>query len=317
MEAILSAPVLFFVLGYGAALARSDLALPDAVAKGLSLYLMMAIGLKGGFAVAANTAPGLAGAALAGVVLSALLPLVAFGLARVLGKASRIDAAAIAGHYGSVSIVTFATAVGMLNARSLTYEGFMPAVLALMETPAIVTALLLARGASARQALSRKLWHEVVLNGSVVLMLGAFAIGWATGSAGNATLRTFVNDLFPGLLCLFLLDMGLVAARQIRNQRRLGPGLLAFGVLMPLIGGAAGLACGLATGLSTGGVALFAVLGASASYIAVPAVMRVALPEANPGLYVTLSLAVTFPLNIVVGIPVWIAAARWLTGEAS
>jgi hypothetical protein len=313
METLLSPAVLFFALGFGAAMARSDLVVPDAIAKGLSLYLMVAIGLRGGFAVAENAAAGLGGAAAAGIALSAALPLIAFVLARQLGGLDRLNAAAVAGHYGSVSIVTFATAAGALTATGIVYEGYMPAVMALMETPAIVTALLLARG-SARSLASRKLWHDVALNGSVVAMLGSFAIGWASGEAGHAALKPFVYDLYTGLLCLFLLDMGLVAARQLRESRSLSARLIVFAIVMPVLGGTLGLAAGWSIGLSAGGVALFGVLGASASYIAVPAVMRMALPEANPGIYVTLSLAITFPFNIVLGIPLYIRAAVALAG---
>ncbi len=310
---LLPPPVLFFALGFLAGAARSDLAVPDALAKTLSLYLMVAIGLKGGAAIAApGAAEGLLPALAGGVALSLLLPLPAFLALRAATRLDRATAAAVAGHYGSVSVVTFATAVGALNAARVPYEGFMPAVLAAMETPAILTALLLARaGGGGKVVPARRLLREVFLNGSVVLLLGSFAIGWIGGPASKAQLSVFAEGLFPGALCLFLLEMGLVAVRQLRAAGRgLQPALIGFGLLMPLLGAAGGLAAGTLAGLSPGGVGLMTVLGASASYIAVPAAMRLALPEADAGIYVTLSVAVTFPFNVILGIPLYL----WLAG---
>jgi hypothetical protein len=315
-------PVMFFGLGLAAGLARSDLAVPEAVAKGLSLYLMLAIGLKGGMALAApGAAEGLLAALALGVALSFLLPLPAYALLRGPVRLDRVTAAAVAGHYGSVSVVTYAAAAGALAAAGIASEGFMPAVLAAMETPAILTALLLARrgrpaggpgGGPVRG--KRHLAREVLLNGSVVLLLGSFLIGWIGGEAQRAPLAPFVEGLFQGALCLFLLEMGLLAARQLRAAPgRLNARLVAFGIVMPLIGAAAALGAGLLAGLSPGGVALLMTLAASASYIAVPAAMRLALPEADAGVYVTLSVAITFPFNIVLGIPLYL----WVAGMAA
>ena len=310
-------PVMFFALGLGAGLARSDLSVPDAVAKGLSLYLMLAIGLKGGAALAApGAADGLLPALGLGVALSFLLPVPAYAMLRAGTRLDRPTAAAIAGHYGSVSIVTYAAATGVLAAAGVTAEAFMPAILAAMETPAILTALLLARRGQAGPIRGKRhLAREVLLNGSVVLLLGSFLIGWAGSPAQREQLTPFTDALFPGALCLFLLEMGLLAARQIRAAPgRLDARLVAFGIIMPLIGAAAGLGAGMLAGLSPGGIALMATLAASASYIAVPAAMRLALPEADAGVYVTLSVAVTFPFNIVIGIPLYLWAARLLAG---
>lgn len=311
-------PVMFFGLGLAAGLARSDLAVPDSVAKGLSLYLMLAIGLKGGMALAApGAAEGLLAALALGIALSFLLPLPAYALLRGPVGLDRVTAAAVAGHYGSVSVVTYAAAAGTLAAAGIASEGFMPAVLAAMETPAILTALLLARrgrptGGPVRG--KRHLAREVLLNGSVVLLLGSFLIGWIGGEAQRAPLAPFVEGLFQGALCLFLLEMGLLAARQLRAAPgRLNAPLVAFGIVMPLIGAAAGLGAGLLAELSPGGVALMMTLAASASYIAVPAAMRLALPEADAGVYVTLSVAITFPFNIVLGIPLYL----WVAGMAA
>jgi hypothetical protein len=311
-------PVLFFALGFAAALARSDLAVPDALSKALSLYLMLAIGVKGGIAIAApGGADGLLPALLAGIALSFLLPIPAYAALRGVTRLDRPTAAAVAGHYGSVSVVTFAAGMAAVEANGLCAEAFLPAVLAAMETPAILTALLLAqRGGKARKPKDRsKLLREVLLNGSVVLLLGSFAIGWIGGARAQASLSPFVEGLFQGVLCLFLLDLGLLAARQLRAApTALDARLVAFGLIMPLFGAAFGLGAGMVAGLSPGGVALMAVLSGSASYIAVPAAMRLALPEADPGVYVTLSLAVTFPFNVVLGIPLYIALAQRLAG---
>jgi hypothetical protein len=309
-------PVMFFGLGLAAGLARSDLAVPESVAKGLSLYLMLAIGLKGGMALAApGASDGLLAALALGIALSFLMPLPAFALLRGMTRLDKVTAAAVAGHYGSVSVVTYAAAAGMLVAAGIASEPFMPAVLAAMETPAILTALLLARsGRSGPVRGKRHLAREVLLNGSVVLLLGSFLIGWIGGEAQRAPLAPFVEGLFQGALCLFLLEMGLLAARQLRAAPgRLDARLVGFGLLMPLVGAAAGLGAGLLAGLSPGGVALMMTLAASASYIAVPAAMRLALPDADAGIYVTLSVAITFPFNIVVGIPLYL----WVAGMAA
>jgi hypothetical protein len=313
---ILPPSVLFFALGFAAAALRSDLSVPDALAKALSLYLMMAIGLKGGIAIAQpGASAGLIPALVLGIALSALMPLPAYGLLRATTPLDKATAAAVSAHYGSVSVVTFAAAVGQLNATNTPYEGFMPAVLAAMETPAILTALLIARrGGAATSGGAREMAREVFLTGSVVLLLGAFLIGWLGGAAADRQLAPFITALFPGALCLFLLEMGITAARRLRDRGRgLDVRLIAFAILMPLIGGAAGLAGGWLIGLSTGGLGLMAVLGASASYIAVPAAMRLALPSADAGIYVTLSLAITFPFNVLAGIPLWLWAARLAT----
>ena len=322
MSDLIPPPVLFFALGALAAGLRSDLHLPDALAKTLAVYLMVAIGLKGGAAIATpGASEGLLAALGIGIALSFALPVLAFGLLRASSHLDRETAAAVSGHYGSVSVVTFAAGVGALEAEQIPSEGFMPAVLAAMETPAIVTALLLARMGPKQQTgpgtppRLGNLLREVLLSGSVVLLLGAFFIGWFGGARAKAQFAPFVDGLFPGVLALFLLEMGLLAVRQLQGAPRgLDARLIGFGLVMPVLGGAAGLAGGWLAGLSPGGVALMAILSGSASYIAVPAAMRMALPRADAGIYVTLSLAVTFPLNVLFGIPFWIAASRWLAG---
>jgi hypothetical protein len=315
---LLSPMVLFFALGFIAALGRSDLAIPEAIAKGISLYLMLAIGFKGGAGLASHGIDAtMIAAALAGVALSFSMPLLAYVLARRIAGLGGIDAAAVAAHYGSISIVTFVSAGEFLRMLGVTFEGYMVAVMALMETPAIISGLWLARRHLARPADKHErgdVLREVFLNGSVVLLSGAFIIGAVTGETGMATVAPFIDAPFKGVLCFFLLDMGLIAANRLRGTKTLTAGLVGFGILMPLIGGALGLAAGAAIGLSLGGVTLMGVLAASASYIAVPAAMRLALPEANPAVYLTVSLAITFPFNLTIGIPLYLSAARLLTG---
>ncbi len=313
---LVSPIILSFALGLFASLARSDLSIPEAVAKGLSIYLLFAIGFKGGVSVASHGIDAtLALSLLAGLVLSLSLPLVAYALLGAITRLSPTDAAAVAGHYGSISIVTFVAATSVLESQGILAEGYLVAVAAVMEAPAILSALWLAARAGRSARMDAGLWREILLNGSIVLLIGAFLIGWATGPEGLAEIEAFVVAPFKGVLCLFLLDMGLVAGRGLRQgSRLLDAGAIGFGVAMPPIGAAAGLAMALALGLSTGGTILLMTLAASASYIAVPAAMRVALPEANPSVYLTLSLGVTFPFNLTVGIPLYLAAATWMTG---
>jgi hypothetical protein len=313
---LLSPIILSFALGVAASLARSDLSVPEAAAKALSIYLLFAIGFKGGVSVASHGIDAKLGLTLlAGLILSAGLPLIAFGLLKIMTDLSRLDAAAVAAHYGSISIVTFVAATSVLETSGIASEGYMVAVAAAMEAPAILSALWLISRGDASQRMDSDLWREILLNGSIVLLVGAFLIGWITGEDGLQEISSFIVAPFKGVLCLFLLDMGLVAGRGLRGRSGvLRPGVLAFGLLMPIVGSTLGAGFGLLLGLSTGGVALLMVLSASASYIAVPAAMRVALPEANPSIYLTLSLGVTFPFNLTLGIPIYVAVASALTG---
>lgn len=315
-ETLLSPAILFFVLGALAAAARSDLSVPEPLAKALSLYLMAAIGLKGGVQVAtAGFTPELLQVSAVGMVLSFGLPLLAFVLLRSFAGLDRLNAGAVAAHYGSVSIVTFVTASDALTRSGMTPAGYMVAVMALMETPAIITGLLLARGTGTLVAGQRgKLAREVLLNGSVVLLLGAFAIGLLLGKERFEPIAPVFVTGFTGLLCLFLLDMGLIAMRRLRESRVLSLRLAALGILIPLINGAIGLAAAALLGLDPGTGAALAMLAASASYIAVPAAVRLAMPDADPGIYLSMSLAVSFPFNILVGIPLVTQLAPRLLG---
>lgn len=314
-DVLLSPVILFFVLGAAAAFARSDLAIPEAIAKGISLYLMAAIGLKGGVQVAeSGFSFDILIAALAGLALSCLIPLPAYFALRTFGRLGSIDAAAVSAHYGSVSVVTFVTGVEVLTAGGLAPAGYMVAVLALMETPAIIVGLMLARrGAATLETQPRgTLLHETLLNGSVVLLTGSFFIGLIAGKDGYGPIAPVFDTAFRGILCLFLLDMGLVAARRLRDARSLTMRTASLAILFPIMNGTVGVVVGTAVGLDAGSVAALGILAASASYIAVPAAMRLALPQADPGLYLSMSLAVTFPFNITLGIPLYTALATWM-----
>jgi hypothetical protein len=319
-ENFLTPPVLFFLLGLLAAALRSELALPEALGKSLSIYLMLAIGFKGGAELAnSGGSESLALAVIAALLLSAGLPWLAYPLLRLMVRLSQVDSAAIAAHYGSVSIVTFAAAVALLTASGRPYEGYLVVMLALMETPAILSGLLLARRiritgqpeppGAADAHRSQSLLKEVLLSGSVLLLLGSFVIGWATGPQGMQQLEPFLGLPFKGVLCLFLLDMGLLAGRRLEGIRVVGARLALFGIGMPLIGAGMGLAAAIVLGLSAGGGMLLMVLAASASYIVVPAAMRSALPKADPALYICVTLAVTFPFNLLAGIPIYLMIA--------
>lgn len=313
---LVSPIILSFALGLTAALAKSDLSIPEAIAKGMSIYLLFAIGFKGGVAVSTHGIDStLMLSLLAGLILSFGLPFIAFFLLKLMTKLDSTNAAAVAAHYGSISIVTFVAGSTLLEGKLISAEGYMVAVAAVMEAPAILSALWLVSRSSGGTELDSGLLQEILLNGSIVLLVGSFVIGAITGEPGLAEISSFIVSPFKGVLCLFLLDMGLIAGRGLIAARgSLGMGAVVFAILMPVIGSLVGLGIAVAIGLSLGGVVLLMVLAASASYIAVPAAMRVALPEANPSIYLTLSLGVTFPFNLTLGIPLYLALAQLATG---
>ncbi|MFT4913328.1 MAG: hypothetical protein ACI9YM_001925 [Brevundimonas sp.] len=313
---LLTSPaILFFFIGAAAAFARSDLAIPESVAKALSLYLMLCIGFKGGVeARAAGFDGDFLAAGVIGVALSALMPLIAFVILKRMSRLDRPTLCALAATYGSVSVVTFAAGQQHLEAVGLTSGGYMAAVLALMETPAILTALILLNGAGRGEPGRRRtILREVFVGAASVMLLGSFLVGLISGETGMARLDLFVGPLFQGALCFFLLDIGLIAARRLmEGGRKLTPGVIGFALGFPLL--SAGVALGLArlAGLEAGDAALLTILAGSASYIAVPAAMRLAAPKADAGVFVTASLAITFPFNLTVGIALYTAVAGWL-----
>ena len=308
---LLTPAILFFALGMGAGFARSDLTVPEGLSKGLALYLMLCIGFKGGVEARIHGLfTGLGPAALLGVALSLLTPILAYGLLRRL-RLDRTNAAATAAHYGSVSLVTFAAAGTYLEAVGLKFGGYMAAVLALMETPAILVGLALAlRGEKGQATRGWAAMRHVLLGTATVVLMGSFLIGLASGEPGLVKLEPFVNGIFQGALCLFLLDMGLVASRRLMAGSRLTPGLAAFAVGLPVFMALATLGLAGLAGLSQGDGLILSVLAASASYVAVPAAMKTALPDADPGLSIPMALGITFPFNLLVGIPLYHAVSK-------
>lgn len=300
--------VLFFLLGLFAGLVRSELKLPPQLYDSLSLVLLLAIGLKGGEGLAQQPLLPLLPQLGAVILLGIVQTFIAFAVLRL--RFALPDAASTAAHYGSVSVATFAVGVNWMNARGIFFEPQLPIFLAVMEVPPIVVGIMLARGLKADTDWG-KLGHEAFFGKGVVLLLGGMAIGWVAGPAGLAPIKPVFYDLFKGALAIFLLEMGLIVARQTAELRRQGAFLILFGIAMPVFSAFLGIACGVLLGLSAGGVALLATLAASASYIAVPATMRLALPEANPALSLAAVLGITFPFNILAGIPFY----HWLATQ--
>ncbi|MCA0407433.1 MAG: sodium-dependent bicarbonate transport family permease [Proteobacteria bacterium] len=325
---LLSPAILCFALGaFGVAL-RSEMRLPEPVFTAVSMYLMLAIGMKGGVELAGRPVADVIAPATAALVLGCLIPLWCFVLFRRFAGVSSADAAALAAHYGSVSAVTFAAVIAMLDLKGIAYEGYMPAILALMEVPAIAVAIGLAAfsgasasvvhsgggtlamgapssgiGAATMQALSSK---------SIVLLVGGLIIGMAAGPQGMAKVKPFFIDLLPGMLCLFLLELGRVAASRLKDFRKVGPALATLAIALPVFHAMLGLGLAYMVGLSQGGAIVLATLAASASYIAAPAAVQLVLPQANPGYYLTCSMVITFPFNIIAGLPLYSAMAGML-----
>lgn len=303
--------ILFFGLGVAAGLMRSELRLPPAIYDLLSTLLLLTIGLKGGVELAQQSLGPLLPQVLAVLVMGFTLPLIIYAVVRRLGSLGRADAASIAAHYGSVSVATYAVGVAYLAAREVYVDAQLPLFLVLLEVPAIIVGILLARKNDAN-FLWGKVAHEAFLGKSIVLLVGGLVIGWLSGPEGLAPLEPLFFDLFKGVLALFLLEMGLIAASQARTVIQNGVFLVGFGILAPLPMAIIGASLGTVMDLSVGGTTLLAVLAASSSYIAAPAAMRIAVPEANPSLSLAASLGVTFPFNIFVGIPVYYAIAQWM-----
>lgn len=318
---LLSPPILFFALGIIAGLLKSDLRVPDQISHYLSIYLMMAIGFKGGVAIAET--PDINSEVIAtiaaGMITGFLLPFIGYAALRATTKLDAATAAAVAAHYGSISMVTFVTAASFLDAHDIVYAGYVVAVLALMEAPAILTGLFIAHRSApdtitASERATPKLMREIFTNGAILLLTGSFLIGWATGTSGMAKVQGFFVTPFHGILAFFLLDMGLVVSRQVHHLKEFTFSLFLHGIYMPLIGASVGLGIAKIIGLDVGTGMLFTILVASASYIAVPAAMRLALPQAKAAIYIPMSLAITFPFNILFGIPLYYNFAQYILG---
>lgn len=307
-----SPPVLAFVLGLVAVAVKTDLRLPDAVYQATSIYLLLAIGIKGGVALRESSASDVAWPILAAIVLGIAIPVAAFFLLRVMTPLGRIDRGALAAHYGSTSLVTFTAALVFLQASLISYEGYVVTLLTILEIPGIIVGLLLAQGV--RGDRFGETLREVVLGRSVLLLVGGLVIGFLTGPVGYARVEPFFGGLFIGVLTLFLLELGMLTGRQLSAVRQAGPGLIAFAIVFPLVAGTAGVVGGTLAGMSIGGAMVLGVLCASASYIAAPAAVRLALPEAKPSITLVSSLGITFPFNLVIGIPVYLLLAEAIGG---
>lgn len=305
--------VLFFIFGLTAGLLRSDLKLPSALYESLSLVLLITIGLKGGEGLAQQPLGPLLPQLITVMVLGVALTLIAYAVLRYVGRIGRADAASTAAHYGSVSVATYAVGSNWLTTRGIAFEPQLAIFLTVMEVPAIIVGIVIARGIG-RETRWKALAHESFLGKGVTLLIGGMAIGWAAGPLGLEPIKNLFYDLFKGALALFLLEMGLIVAQQTAELRKRGLFIVIFGVCMPLVSALLGLACGMVLNLSVGGATLLATLAASASYIAVPAAMRLAIPEAKPGLSLAAVLGVTFPFNILVGIPLYYWLATKLLG---
>ncbi len=313
---LMSPMVLAFLLGVAATLVRSDLRFPEELYAALTIYLLLAIGLKGGARLDGVTLAEFWQPLTAALLLSLCIPVWCFFILRRLGRFDSINAAALAAHFGSVSAVTFGESLAFLELLKVPYESYMPALLAVMEVPAIIVAILLAGRAAlaANPGGWSRVLHETLTGKGIILLAGGMAIGYLSGAKGAAQIAPLFDAPFRGVLTLFLLEVGLVTGRRLKDLRQAGPFLGIFAVVMPALHGLLGVWLGQLAGLGVGGATILGTLAASASYIAAPAAVRTALPQASPALYLTASLAIAFPFNVVVGIPLYYTFARWLFG---
>lgn len=313
--------VLFFVFGVIIVLMKAKVEFPSAITDFISIYLLVAIGFKGGVAISsAGLNTSVIFSIIAAVLIGLIVPLYCFFILWRVGKLKSVDAAAIAAHYGSISVVTYIAAVAFLDNMHISYEGFINGLPAIMEVPAIITALVLASWAKRRSQSTEvgqdysigQVLRQVVLSKSVVLLLGSMTVGYITGDKGMESVEIFYKGLFMGMLSLFMLEMGMVAADKVGGLKKGGIFLLFFGILMPPLNALLGVLVGLSIGLSEGGATLLGVLAASCSYIVAPAAMRVSLPKANPAMYLGVSLGVTLPFNLIIGIPLYYYLTKYL-----
>jgi len=316
MESLLSnfaSPVvLAFALGIVAKLLKSDLEIPKPLYQGLSIYLLLAIGLKGGVELSKTSLDAFIGPASITLLLGVLTPLIAYIILRYLGRMDMINSSAIAAHYGSVSAVTFIAAISYVESLGYSPEGFMPTLVALLEVPGIIVALLIPQLSNGGNGSFKKALHEVVTGSSIILLLGGLVIGFVAGPVKCESVQPFFVSGFQGALVLFLLELGMVTARRLSDLKKVGVFLLGFGILVPILHGVLAIWLGLMVGLSVAGATVLAAMVSSGSYIAAPAAVRIALPKANPSYYLTASLGITFPFNITIGIPIYYLIATWM-----
>jgi uncharacterized protein len=316
MESLLSnfaSPVvLAFALGIAAKLLKSDLEIPKPLYQGLSIYLLLAIGLKGGVELSKTSIDAFIGPASITLLLGVLTPLTAYAILRYLGRMDMINSSAIAAHYGSVSAVTFIAAISYVESLGYSPEGFMPTLVALLEVPGIIVALLIPQLSNGGNGSFKKALHEVVTGSSIILLLGGLVIGFVAGPVKFESVQPFFVSGFQGALVLFLLELGMVTARRLSDLKKVGVFLLGFGIIVPILHGVLAIWLGLMVGLSVAGATVLAAMVSSGSYIAAPAAVRIALPKANPSYYLTASLGITFPFNITIGIPIYYLIATWM-----
>lgn len=305
---LLDPVIIFFVLGILSGILKNDLKLPEAIYDALSIYLLLAIGYKGGLELSKTDISNIYLPVIATVCLGIFIPVIAFIILSRAGKFKKPDSAAIAAHYGSVSAVTFAVALDFLHNSGIVYDEFMTVLLVMLEIPAIAVGILLARFHSREgndELDFNSLIKEILFGKSIYLLLGGLIAGYFAGLFNNVSINKLFLDLFKGFLAFFLLEMGIIASKRFRDFKRVGPFLISFGVLMPVLSSILGIFAGLISGLSLGGTFVLACMAASASYIAAPTAMRIAVPEANPTYYITASLGITFPFNIIIGLPIY------------
>ena len=314
IQNLVSPPVLAFALGLLAVLLKSDLRLPEAIYQGLSIYLLLGIGIKGGVALSQSSVAEITLPLIGTLVIGLVVPVIAYLLLGGLTKLDGVNKGAVAAHYGSTSLVTFTAALVLVESSGYSIEGYVTTLLAVLEIPGIVVGLLLASRALGRSVNWGEAIREVLTGKSILLLAGGLLLGFLTGGDGYARIEPFFGGLFTGVLTLFLLEMGIVAGRRLPDIKKAGPGLVVFGLGFPLLSGTLGVAIGHLTGMSVGGAAVLGVLSASASYIAAPAAVRLALPEASPGIYLTASLGITFPFNLIFGIPLLLALSEVIEG---
>lgn len=318
--ASLSSPmVLAFMLGIFATVVKSDMKFPEGFYVALTVYLLFAIGIKGGMKLSQTTLEAFWKPGLAAVMLCSFIPIWSYFILHKIGNFDKVNAAAIAAHFGSVSAVTFSEGSAFLEMLNQPYEGFMPSLLAIMEVPAIIMALLIIKIQKNNDQTAEgggwgKILHELLTGKGTLLLVGGLVIGMISGKKGFEQVAPLFDTPFRGVLTLFLLEVGMVTGRRLKDLVHAGPFLVGFGIIMPLIHSVIGIYLGYWAGLSVGGATLFGVLSASASYIAAPAAVRIALPEASPTYYLTASLAITFPFNVTVGLPLYYSIARWVYG---
>lgn len=318
MESLLSnfgSPiVLAFVLGIFSKLIKSDLEIPRTLYQSISIYLLLAIGLKGGVELSKTPFNEFIAPVSATLFLGILTPITAFLVLRYLGKLDMSNSAGIAAHYGSVSVVTFIAAVAYVESLGLEPEGFLPTMVALLEIPGIVVALMIPLLIGQKGATLKKAFHEVFTGSSIILLLGGLVIGFIAGPVKFEAVEPFFVGGFQGALVIFLLELGIITASRIGDLKKVGLFLIGFAIIVPIIHGAFAVWVGLFSGLSIGGAAVFGAMVSSGSYIAAPAAVRIALPKASPSLYLTASLGITFPFNITLGIPLYYFISVWLGG---